>query len=68
MGIDLIGREGECLSYASWGGCLELAGAFGWQPAGTSAPSGHQGPWAGDYCYSDGQEVSDGRSRDSRSA
>jgi hypothetical protein len=61
MGVDLIGYEEKSLSYAMWDGCLELAVAFGWKPAGTTAPfychEGH--PWSGTYSSSDGQGVSD---------
>jgi hypothetical protein len=60
MGIDLVGNHGDArFAFGTWDGCLELAVAFGWQPAGTSAPPDHKGPWSGTYCGNDYQEVSD---------
>lgn len=59
MGVDLIGHEGKSLSSATWDGCLELAVAFGWKPAGTTAPYYHEGPWSGTYSSNDCQGVSD---------
>jgi hypothetical protein len=63
MGIDLIGHEEKSLSFAVWGGILDLAVAFGWEPAGTIAPYNHEGPWSGTYCGNDGQRFSDKDSR-----
>jgi hypothetical protein len=59
MGVDLIGHEGKSLGAATWDGLLELAVAFGWEPAGTTAPDYYEGPWRGTYCSNDGQRVSD---------
>ena len=63
MGVDLIGQEDKRLSFAMWGGFLDLAVAFGWEPAGTIAPYNHDGPWSGTYDGNDGQGVSDKDSR-----
>ena len=58
MSVDLLGHGDACFSFATWHGCLELALAFGWQPAGTIAPYGCKGPWDGTYSGNDGQGVS----------
>lgn len=58
MSVDLIGHGDACFSFGTWHGCLELALAFGWQPAGTSPPYDYKGPWDGTYSGNDGQGVS----------
>lgn len=63
MSVDLVGREEKSLSAATWDGYLKLAVAFGWEPAGTTAPYNHEGPWSGTYGGNDGQRVSDKDSR-----
>jgi len=61
MGIDLIGHGDLSLHWQAWRACFELALAFGWQPAGTVAPSGYAQParWTGTYFTNDLQEVCD---------
>jgi hypothetical protein len=59
MGMDLIGHGDARFSAAAWCDLLDLAFAFGWQPAGTTAPPDHEGPWCGTYCSNDYQAVSD---------
>src|SRR5262249_56636280 len=63
MGVDLIGHGGASFNWDSWGKCFDIAIAFGWQPAGTIAPSDYHGDWKGGYCSNDLQEVSDSDAR-----
>jgi hypothetical protein len=67
MGFDLINEKGDRFEfcYSDWGFYLRLAVKFGWQPAGTEAPTGKFGwqpagteAWPGTYETSDGQRVS----------
>jgi hypothetical protein len=61
MGVDFIGHGGFSLPWPAWRACFELALAFGWQPAGTVAPSGYPetARWTGTYFTNDLQEVCD---------
>ncbi len=62
MGIDLIGHGGACFRSYGWHACLDLALAFGWQPAGTVAWHEYTGPpskWDGGYLTDDFQIVTD---------
>jgi len=59
MGVDLIGHGGASFNWDCWRKCLDIAIAFGWQPAGTIAPPDYDGNWNGGYCSNDFQEVSD---------
>ena len=63
MSVDLIGHGDASFNWDSWRECLDIAIAFGWQPAGTIAPTYHDGAWAGGYCSNDFQEVSDSDAR-----
>src|ERR1035437_4428929 len=63
MGIDLVGHGGASLNAVAWGYCLDIAVAFGWQPAGTVAPPDNHGEWCGTYCTNDLQEVTDDDAR-----
>ena|ERR1700688_3652208 len=63
MGIDLIGRGGASLNRVAWGYCLDIAVAFGWQPAGIVAPPDCAGEWSGTYITSDLQAVTDDDAR-----
>ena len=38
MGVDLIGHGGISMNWNGWRSCLQLAVAFGWEPAGTLGP------------------------------
>ena len=68
MGVDLIGGHGDAsFNWSAWGYCLNIAVAFGWQPAGTVAPPDYDGEWCGSYSYNDFQEVTDARSEPSKS-
>jgi hypothetical protein len=59
MGVDLIGHGGASFNGETWRRCLDIAIAFGWQPAGTIAPPDHDRDWDGGYFSNDLQEVSD---------
>jgi len=63
MGVDLIGHGGASFNWDCWRKCLDIAIAFGWQPAGTIAPPDYDGDWNGGYCSNDFQEVSDSDAR-----
>jgi hypothetical protein len=64
MGVDLIGHGGASFNWHTWRQCLDIAIAFGWQPADTIAPPDHHGgDWAESYCSNDFQEVSDSDAR-----
>ena len=77
MSIELFSCdwEYEC-NAAFWAGCLTLAEAFGWRPAGTLAPCvRYETPtgweyygdpdmeWSGGYCTNDYQQVTDDDAR-----
>jgi hypothetical protein len=59
MGVDLMGHGGEYFSLNGWESCLLVAEAFGWQPAGTTRPDGHEGEWDGNYFLNARQRVTD---------
>jgi hypothetical protein len=62
MGVDLSGRGGSFgCNWSYWRSCLTIAVAFGWDPAGTIAPTDwdHRTPWDGSYFINSFQEVSD---------
>ena len=69
MGFDLRGKGGYfCLNNERWYHCLDIACAFGWEPAGTQLPDGppeargNPGPdwkWDGGYNSNDFQMVTD---------
>ena len=69
MGVDLIGHGGASFNWHRWRACLDVAVAFGWEPAGTVAPDPRkwnglpvvapEGDWNGTYCTNDYQEVTD---------
>jgi hypothetical protein len=72
MGMDLIGHGGAGFSWHIWRGCLGVAFAFGWEPAGTRAPDPQEwenGPvasvenWDGTYFSNAYQEVTDDDAR-----
>jgi hypothetical protein len=63
MGVNLIGHGGASFNWASWRKCLDIAIAFGWQPAGTIAPPDYDGDWDRGYFSNDLQEVSDSDAR-----
>jgi len=67
MGFDLINEKGDRFEFSQWdwGFYLNVAEKYGWQPAGTEAPTGKFGwqpagteAWPGTYETSDGQRVS----------
>jgi hypothetical protein len=45
MGVDLIGHGGASFTWDAWRSCLEIAIAFGWEPAGTIAPPDYPSEW-----------------------
>jgi hypothetical protein len=62
MGVDLSGRGGSfSCNWSYWRSCLDIAVAFGWDPAGTIAgadlPEG--GEWDGGYFTNGFQLVTD---------
>jgi hypothetical protein len=57
MGYDLMGHGGASFQWDDWHQLLRIAVNFGWQPAGTVAPSDYDGQWGGWYCTNDMQEV-----------
>jgi hypothetical protein len=57
MGVDLTG--GPSMNWWAWRSCLDVAQAFGWQPAGTIAPPDYTAEWSGNYYSNDFQEVTD---------
>ena len=71
MGMDLSGRGGYAyFNWFTWGRCLTVALAFGWEPAGTVSPdlSGLgigvdeediYPNWDGSYFSNDHQQVTD---------
>lgn len=60
MGVDLISSHGDVsFNWSAWEHCLDVALAFGWQPAGTVAPTDFRGDWDGTYFTNDLQEVTD---------
>ena len=69
MGMDISFRRGEFRCSARfWVECLTLAEVFGWNPAGTEAPSVCvQGvitrDWGGNYWTNDYQQVTDDDAR-----
>ena len=68
MGMDISFRRGEFRCSARfWVECLTLAEVFGWNPAGTEAPSGCQpcsaDDWGGNYWTNDYQQVTDDDAR-----
>lgn len=67
MGFDLTG--GESFNWHSWRGCLDVAKAFGWKPAGTAPPPPeHRPPNAGGrgggYFSNDFQSVTESDAKD----
>ena len=59
MGVELLGRSIAWFSWGAWGRCLDIAVAFGWEPAGTAAPTGWDGEWDGSYGSNNYQTVTD---------
>ena len=61
MGMDLVNEAGARFKVvtAGWGFYLNLAQAYGWEPAGTLPPDGYAGaePWPGEYDWNAGQSV-----------
>jgi hypothetical protein len=62
MGVDLTG--GASFSPSSWRSCLDVAAAFGWEPAGTIPPSDIEGEWDGSYLSNSSQSVTDADARE----
>jgi hypothetical protein len=73
MGVDLFGHGGASLNWHAWRWCLEVAEAFGWQPAGTAPPAWNEGgpippasrdrEWSGTYFSNDFASVTDSDAR-----
>jgi hypothetical protein len=75
MGVDLFGHGGASFNWHGWRYLLDVAMAFGWEPAGTAPPPAYsfadgkiidpawddasQGPWDGGYFTNDFQSVTD---------
>jgi len=63
MGYDLQGRGGASFNTAAWSMCLNVATAFGWEPAGTVDPDDCNREWGGAYFSNDYQQVTDDDAR-----
>jgi hypothetical protein len=59
MSYDLVGHGGARIDEDSWIKAFDIAVAFGWEPAGTLAPSDcdYGDQWNGTYFGPGGQEV-----------
>lgn len=64
MGVDLMGHGGASFNWASWRSLLDIAVAFGWQPAKTVMPDKTYRGWSGTYCSNDFQKVTDQDARE----